>query len=136
MEQVKTPLEHVIRIDSEEFKVSVLGTKAGDGSVSLDGGDLLRAQREVGLELILRYKDARTLKPAYFNFLVSISGLRGKELAEYLQVEPSNISQWRREKGISAVAWQAFRMLFFDLFKNGKVTNEILLSNRAKPEVA
>lgn len=127
-------IKHDIHIGDEIFVVTVLGERQEGGGVRLDGDDLLRAQREVGLAMVMSYKEPKRLTPAHFNFLVSITGLRGKELARYLQVEPSNISQWRREKGISAVAWQAFRVFFFDLFTNGKITNEVLLSNLDEPK--
>ena len=129
-------VKHEIKIGDEAVTVEVIGNEK-DGATQLDADDLVRAQREVGLAMILRHKDTKDLMPAHFNFLVNVSGLRGKDLAQYLKVEPGNISQWRREKGISAVAWQAFRMLFFDLFTNGRVTNRILLSNiEDRPEDA
>ena len=129
-------VKHEIKIGDESITVEVIGDEK-DGTTRLDADDLVRAQRELGLTIILRHKDPKDLMPAHFNFLVNVSGLRGKDLARYLKVEPGNISQWRREKGISAVAWQAFRMLFFDLFTNGRVTNRILLSNvEDRPEDA
>lgn len=126
-------IKHKIHIGDDVIVVDVLGSKK-QGEIHFDSDDLIRAQREVGLTLVMQNKDTKELTPAHFNFLVNVSGLRGRELASYLKVEPGNISQWRREKGISAVAWQAFRIFFFDLFTNGKVTNKVLLSNRDDPK--
>ena len=58
--------------------------------------------------------------------------MTNSEMAQYIYVDPASISQWRRKKGISATAWQTFRLFFFDLFSNGHITNEIFISNKSK----
>jgi hypothetical protein len=58
--------------------------------------------------------------------------MTNSEVASYIGIEPATISQWRRHKGISKAAWQAFRVFFYDLFSNGTVTNPIFLGNKQK----
>jgi hypothetical protein len=56
------------------------------------------------------------------------------EIASFIEIEPASISQWRRNKGISKAAWQAFRVFFYDLFSNGSVTNPIFVGNKQRME--
>ena len=56
--------------------------------------------------------DANKLTCEMFNFFVDISGLSNSELAAFVGIEQSNLSQWRRNKGISNAAWHhPFRQL-------------------------
>ena len=98
----------------------------------MDGDDFLRAQLELGKKLVKEIQDPSAVSSEMFNYLVDISGMTNSEMAQYIYVDPASISQWRRKKGISATAWQTFRLFFFDLFSNGHITNEIFISNKSK----
>lgn len=100
------------------------------GTLDLDKAH--EAYKKIALKIIAEQPlPEKELRHEYFNFFCNISALRGKELAAYLNVQPGQISQWRRnkEKDISPISWLPIRIFFADLFENGRVTNKALISN-------
>ena len=125
-------INYRIKIGEKEYEIPVEVASQQEGKLLLDGDDFLRAQWELGKKLVKEIQDPSEVNFELFNFLVDISGMTNSEVAQYICVDPASISQWRRKKGISATAWQTFRLFFFDLFSNGHVTNEIFISNKSK----
>ena len=125
-------INYRIKIGEKEYEIPVEVESQEEGKFVLDGDDFLRAQLELGKKLVKEIQDPSAVSSEIFNYLVDISGMTNSEMAQYIYVDPASISQWRRKKGISATAWQTFRLFFFDLFSNGHITNEIFISNKSK----
>lgn len=125
-------INYRIKIGEKEYEIPVEVESQEEGKFVLDGDDFLRAQLELGKKLVKEIQDPSAVSSEMFNYLVDISGMTNSEMAQYIYVDPASISQWRRKKGISATAWQTFRLFFFDLFSNGHITNEIFISNKSK----
>jgi hypothetical protein len=125
-------INYRIKIGEKEYDIPIEMESKEEGKVLLDGDDFLRAQWELGKKLVKEHQDPTTIDSEMFNFLVDISGMTNTEVAQYICVDPASISQWRRKKGISATAWQTFRLFFYDLFSNGHITNEIFILNKSK----
>ncbi len=129
-------INYKIKIGEKEYEIPVQIALQQEGKILLDGDDFLRAQWELGKQLVKDTQDPNEVSFELFNFLVDISAMTNTEIAQYIYVDPASISQWRRKKGISATAWQTFRLFFFDLFSNGHITNEIFISNKNKKNAA
>ena len=125
-------INYRIKIGEKDYEIPVEVESQKEGKFVLDGDDFLRAQLELGKKLVKEIQDPSAVSSEMFNYLVDISGMTNSEMAQYIYVDPASISQWRRKKGISATAWQTFRLFFFDLFSNGHITNEIFISNKSK----
>ena len=125
-------INYRIKIGEKEYEIPVEVESQEEGKFVLDGDDFLQAQLELGKKLVKEIQDPGAVSSEIFNYLVDISGMTNSEMAQYIYVDPASISQWRRKKGISATAWQTFRLFFFDLFSNGHITNEIFISNKSK----
>lgn len=125
-------INYRIKIGEKDYEIPVEVESQEEGKFVLDGDDFLRAQLELGKKLVKETQDPSAVSSEMFNYLVDISGMTNSEMAQYIYVDPASISQWRRKKGISATAWQTFRLFFFDLFSNGHITNEIFISNKSK----
>ena len=125
-------INYRIKIGEKDYEIPVEVESQKEGKFVLDGDDFLRAQLELGKKLVKEIQDPSAVSSEIFNYLVDISGMTNSEMAQYIYVDPASISQWRRKKGISATAWQTFRLFFFDLFSNGHITNEIFISNKSK----
>jgi hypothetical protein len=125
-------IEYRFRIGKETFSVELHAKERDDGTAVFSADDLLREQWKLGKKMVEEGADADGVSCEMFNFLADISGMTNSEIAAYINLEPATISQWRRHKGISKAAWQAFRIFFYDLFSNGSITNPILLGNRQK----
>ena len=124
-------INYRIKIGEKDYDIPVEVESQEEGKFVLDGEDFLRAQWELGKKLVKELQDPSAVNSEIFNYLVDISGMTNSEMAQYICVDPASISQWRRKKGISATAWQTFRLFFFDLFSNGHITNEIFISNKS-----
>jgi hypothetical protein len=129
-------INYKIKIGEKEYEIPVEVTSQQEGKLVLDGEDFLRAQWILGKKLVKETQDPSAVSFELFNFLVDISGMTNSKIAQYIYVDPASISQWRRKKGISATAWQTFRLFFFDLFSNGHITNEIFISNKNRKNAA
>ena len=125
-------INYRIKIGEKEYEIPVEVESQEGGKFVLDGDDFLRAQLELGKKLVKEIQDPSAVSSEMFNYLVDISGMTNSEMAQYIYVDPASISQWRRKKGISATAWQTFRLFFFDLFSNGHITNEIFILNKSR----
>ncbi|MES2614827.1 MAG: hypothetical protein V4591_05380 [Bdellovibrionota bacterium] len=125
-------INYHIKIGDKDYEIPVEVEEQKNDKIILNGDDFLRAQWELGKNIIRKTKDSAQLTPDVFNFLIEISGFTNTEVSQYICVEPASVSQWRRKKGISSTAWQTFRLFFLDLFTNGHVTNEIFLSNQSE----
>ena len=68
---------------------------------STNADDLLSKKWELGKNIVIENYDTEKITCEMFNFLVDISGLTNSELAAFAGIEQSNVSQWRRNKGIS-----------------------------------
>lgn len=123
-------INYKIKIGEKDYEIPVEVTSYNEGKIILDGEVFLRAQWELGKKLVKEIQDSSAVGFELFNFLVDVSGMTNTEIAQYIYVDPASISQWRRKKGISATAWQTFRLFFFELFSNGRITNEIFISNK------
>ena len=115
-----------IKIGKDVYVITVKARKEGD-KIFFDAPDLIYQQKKLALTLVTNPNTLKT--PDLFNFLVNTSGLKAKYIAAAADVEPSNISQWRRDKTMSDGAWTCFRILFKDFFTHEKITNTILRGN-------
>jgi hypothetical protein len=125
-------IEYNFRIGTLMHSVQLDAQIRNDGTSIFNADDLLREQWRLGKSFVEENSDSENVSCDLFNFLVDISGMTNSEIAAYIGLEPATISQWRRNKGISKAAWQAFRVFFYDLFSNGNVTNPIFLGNKQK----
>jgi hypothetical protein len=125
-------IEYSFRIGKKVYSVQLDAQARDDGTTVFCADDLLREQWRLGKSFVEERNDSEDVSCELFNFLVDISGMTNSEVASYIGIEPATISQWRRHKGISKAAWQAFRVFFYDLFSNGTVTNPIFLGNKQK----
>ena len=125
-------IEYSFRIGKKVYSVQLDAQARDDGTTVFSADDLLREQWRLGKSFVEESNDSENVSCELFNFLVDISGMTNSEVASYIGIEPATISQWRRHKGISKAAWQAFRVFFYDLFSNGTVTNPIFLGNKQK----
>ena len=123
-------VKYKIKIGSTEHTVLVEAEEENNETIVFDGEDFIRAQRQLAKQIVYDTQNADDLTPEIFNYLVDITGFTNSEIAKYMTIDPASISQWRRKKGISGVAWQAFRLFFNDLFLNGHITNEIFIANK------
>lgn len=89
--------------------------------------------QKIALEIITNeIKPNSPVRREYFNFFCNLSGLKGRELAQYLDLADGQISQWRRDdtKNISDLSWGQMRAFFGDLFKNKEITNPAFIANK------
>lgn len=125
-------IEYNFRIGEAVYSVPLEAETREDGTSVFSADDLLREQWQLGKKLVVENHEAENVSCELFNFLVDISGMTNAEIASFIGIEPATISQWRRNKGISKAAWQAFRVFFYDLFSNGSVTNPIFVGNKQR----
>lgn len=125
-------IEYSFRIGTKIYSVQLDAQTREDGTSVFSADDLLREQWLLGKKLVEQNHETENVSCELFNFLVDVSGMTNSEIASYIGIEPATISQWRRNKGISKAAWQAFRIFFYDLFSNGSITNPIFLGNKQK----
>ena len=122
-------IQHIIQIGEREYLVPVELRILSDSEEAIDIASLQAAQKQLARELLAKMPDAPD--EGFFNFLMNISGMTNSEVARFMRIDPSAISQWRRgSKNLSSTAWQAFRIFFDDLFTNGKITVSMFLSNK------
>ena len=125
-------IEYQFKIGEKSYSLLLDAENENDGTQIINADDLLNKQWQLGEKLVSENYDAEKITCEMFNFLVDISGLSNSELAAFVGIEQSNVSQWRRNKGISKAAWQAFRVLFYDLFSSGKISHPIFLGNKER----
>jgi hypothetical protein len=125
-------IEYSFRIGTKIYSVQLDAQVREDGTSVFSADDLLREQWLLGKKLVEQNHETEDVSCELFNFLVDVSGMTNSEIASYIGIEPATVSQWRRNKGISKAAWQAFRIFFYDLFSNGSITNPIFLGNKQK----
>ena len=125
-------IEYKFRISESSYSITLDAETREDGISVFSAEDLLREQWKLGSQLVEKTHEAEKVSCELFNFLVDISGMTNSEIASFIGIEPATISLWRRNKGISKAAWQAFRVFFYDLFSNGKVTNPIFIGNNQR----
>lgn len=102
-----------------------------NGSLKLDS--IKEVYQKIALDIISNeIKPENTLRREYFNFFCNLSELKGRELAQYLDLADGQISQWRRDesKNISDLSWGQIRAFFGDLFKNKEITNPAFIANK------
>jgi hypothetical protein len=128
-------VKHKIKIDGHEYLMKVAGKKIG-GDVYIEADSAIGAQIDLALQLLGTHDQAKKVTPELFNFFLDTTGLRAKEIAEYVGISPAHISQYRREKRLSAGVWQMFRIFFWDFFTHGKATIPIFKWNKEKTKVA
>jgi DNA-binding transcriptional regulator YiaG len=91
--------------------------------------DIVNANKEISTQII--QKDYNEITYEHFNFMISAAGIRGKELAELLEVDQSHISQWRKgQKKISKAYWKLSCIILFDIIKHGLLTIDPILFKR------
>lgn len=125
-------IEYKFSIGAQTFSLHLNAEVREDGTSVFSADDLLREQWKLGKKFVEENHDSELVTCDLFNFLVDVTGMTNSEIASYIGIEPATISQWRRHKGISKAARQAFRVFFYDFFTNGSVTNPIFLSNKQK----
>lgn len=111
-----------ISLDHQKFlkKISDNDTDLISDEI-MDINDIHKANKEVAHKIIQIEHDKITHE--HFDFLLSIAGIKGKELATYLGVNSSQISQWRRgQKDISKAYWKLSCIILWDIIKNGNLT--------------
>jgi DNA-binding transcriptional regulator YiaG len=128
-------IQHIIQIGEREYLVPVKIRALSDAQEVIDVASLKDAQKQLARELLAKMPDGPD--DGFFNFLMNISGMTNSEVARYMRIDPSAISQWRRgTKKLSSTAWQAFRIFFDDIFTNGNVTLPMFLGNKECKDVA
>ena len=125
-------IEYKFKIGESSYSIALEAEAREDGISVFSADYLLREQWKLGSRLAWENHEAEKVSCELFNFLVDISGMTNSEIASFIGIEPATISQWRRNKGISKAAWQVFRVFFYDLFSNGKVTNPIFIGNHQR----
>ena len=120
----KTPLNH------QKFlkKIFDENTEAiFDETMNMD--DIHLANKDIAHKIIqMNYSE---INHEHLDFLISIAGIKGKEFAFYLDVDPTQISQWRRgQKDISRAYWKLCCVILWDLIKNGFLTLDPVLFKR------
>lgn len=90
-----------------------------DETMNID--DIHLANKEVAHKII--QMDHSKINHEHLDFLISVAGIRGKEFADYLEVDPTQVSQWRRgQKDISRAYWKLCCVVLWDIIKNGSLT--------------
>ena len=110
-----------IPIDYQKFLKKVADKSEDISDETMDIDDIHIANKEISHKII--QMDHSKITHEHFDFLLSVSGIKGKELATCLDVDSSQISQWRRgQKDISKAYWKLSCVVLWDIIKNGKLT--------------
>ena len=117
-----------IEIGDEVHFIEVQQKGSGDDTY-IDTAEVIHAQRALALTLLRTRKSSSEIGPEHINFLLNICGMKIREVAKYLSINPALLSQWRKDKGISDIGWLALRIFFINLFSHDAITLEVLQAN-------
>lgn len=126
-----TKVKYTITINDTPYELEVTA-KMIDGQLCLDGAETIKAQEQLALKF-LKELSVDEITPEHFNFFLNITGLKVKDIAMYVDMNPAHISQYRRDKRLSSGVWTMFKVFFRDyLTHNNTVTIDTFKENFQK----
>ncbi len=121
-------IKQKIEIGSETHFIEINSQGTGNKAY-IDADELIAAQRSLAVRILLERKHADDIQSEHINFFINTSGMKVKEIAMYLAIDPALLSQWRKNKNISNIGWLSLRIFFLDLFQHGAITLDVLKKN-------
>jgi hypothetical protein len=128
-------INYNLKLGKKEYTLEIKG-KTKDGKTYLEGKDTIKAHKNLALKLLEQTNNHKEVTPELFSFFVDTCALRNVDVAKYLNIQAALISQYRKDKNLSALSWTAFRSFFWDFITHEKCTNPIYEKNFYKKSQA
>ena len=100
-------IDHHIIIGETQFTLKIAARMDGE-RVIIDPNSLINEQRLLGLRLV---SEGPKYTQELANFLLNVSGLKGKDIASLMWTQASTVSKLRKGEEVNKATWKLFLII-------------------------